>query len=527
MSVFENLEFKYHGNYGGPNYTGGKKNGGYDVEPVDDLDELFRKHDYDYEKINHDEADALFLRRAESIPWSLKKQGAQLAFGAKNFGHKRHVKEPNYKYPWESPAVTSRGDFKIAEQVKMSGRGGKKKGIGARKARKRAMMTRAKSKAIVRKNKKVFRAHRGRKNTPARRTMGGIRRGGRGKLYTAPLAQGRAYAGNGTIRMGASAMKNCNRVRTRIYLGSLGMATGSGATYWFNNAATPVDNKGNWFFCPTNSFYMNLNQFNTLSRMYQTYSLENVSFDFESLLTPGQTNGYRVVYGFVEEPNMLETFIPSYSPSTVNTKNQVLSLTPSKSVPAWVADFTIAPPKKFYYNKLLQLRGTDLTTGITTSSLSYVAVNRQNYAFGMLLVVDGPTPGANTLVSDIFMNVDINLCDLTAPQVYDIVGGSTFSNSSTSSESKMSDMMDRLSILEKELKQELPDIEEAKLPTKLLEDEPDVVYGATGKPITTVRDMRLTRRIVYDDDEKVWSRPESVNSKKSTSNKSGKTVDLS
>jgi len=79
--------------------------------------------------------------------------------------------------------------------------------------------------------------------------------------------------------------------------------------------------------------------------------------------------------------------------------------------------------------------------------------------------------------------------------------------------------------LENELKG-LPDIEEAKIPSKLLDDDV-TVYGATGKPITTTRAMRgETRRIVYDDDEKVWARPDSVNSKKSSSNKSNKTVDL-
>jgi len=49
MLNLSNIAFKYHGNYGGPNYTGGKIGGSdFSVPPIDSLDALFRTHDYFY-----------------------------------------------------------------------------------------------------------------------------------------------------------------------------------------------------------------------------------------------------------------------------------------------------------------------------------------------------------------------------------------------------------------------------------------------------------------------------------------------
>jgi len=287
--MFENLEFKYHGNYGGPNYTGGRKDGGFDVAPIDDLDETFRKHDYDYTKMDHDDADALWLERARSLPWSLKKQAAQLGFSLKNLGH-RHVKKPNYSYPWEEPpAVTSRGGFKIADSVVMSGRGrGRFSVNAARKRGKRALMTRARSKAIVRKNKRTFRKNR---NRVAKR--GGVlqRMAGR-RTYSAPLQRSNAFRGNQLLSLPgrmSTGVRDINRVRTRVYLGAISVAVTTGNTIFSVNN---VNNAGNWYCLPSNAAYFNNGTFNNLARCYTKYKINSFRFDFESLIPPGNTTGY-------------------------------------------------------------------------------------------------------------------------------------------------------------------------------------------------------------------------------------------
>jgi len=59
------------------------------------------------------------------------------------------------------------------------------------------------------------------------------------------------------------------------------------------------------------------------------------------------------------------------------------------------------------------------------------ALDRQSYAFGMLFNVDGPTPASNLLVSDIFMNIDMDLCDMSAIQNYDLEESTTLSKKRT------------------------------------------------------------------------------------------------
>lgn len=64
-------KFKFHGNYCGPNYCGGKFDGecDYSVDPIDSLDEICKQHDYNYEKVqNYSAADNLAAEQAGRIP---------------------------------------------------------------------------------------------------------------------------------------------------------------------------------------------------------------------------------------------------------------------------------------------------------------------------------------------------------------------------------------------------------------------------------------------------------------------------
>jgi len=49
----------------------------------------------------------------------------------------------------------------------------------------------------------------------------------------------------------------------------------------------------------------------------------------------------------------------------------------------------------------------------------------------MILHVDGPVPSANLPVSDVFMNIDVDLCDMTCVQTLDITNTTAFSQKKT------------------------------------------------------------------------------------------------
>jgi hypothetical protein len=74
----ENLQFQFHGNWGGPGYGAGEFTRSNDldwnVEPVDNLDSLFREHDFNYGVMDHTDADKIFeescgVKRPEPEKW--------------------------------------------------------------------------------------------------------------------------------------------------------------------------------------------------------------------------------------------------------------------------------------------------------------------------------------------------------------------------------------------------------------------------------------------------------------------------
>lgn len=107
------LRFKYHGNWGGPNYGGGKHLSfgeipDWNVPPIDELDATFRRHDYNYTRMPQNKADKIWVQEAKRLPPSLKAQLAMLGFHLKSIDAGSitpgwtypHVEEPT-DYPWE------------------------------------------------------------------------------------------------------------------------------------------------------------------------------------------------------------------------------------------------------------------------------------------------------------------------------------------------------------------------------------------------------------------------------------------
>lgn len=83
---FERPSFQFHGNYGGPGFTGGKFGGtDFGPKPVDKLDESFRRHDYYYhhglEKTGDREHVKDVFRDFDTYPPVAKLKGAASAAG--------------------------------------------------------------------------------------------------------------------------------------------------------------------------------------------------------------------------------------------------------------------------------------------------------------------------------------------------------------------------------------------------------------------------------------------------------------
>jgi len=112
--VFNQWEFEYHGNWGGPNYGGGARTSlgqkpDWRVEPVDELDSYFRRHDYNTTAHGIQYADNLLLQDLEKagFPGHLGWKGvaAELGFYLKNRVANLHQTggrvTDHGNYPWD------------------------------------------------------------------------------------------------------------------------------------------------------------------------------------------------------------------------------------------------------------------------------------------------------------------------------------------------------------------------------------------------------------------------------------------
>jgi len=144
-----------------------------------------------------------------------------------------------------------------------------------------------------------------------------------------------------------------------------------------------------------------------------------------------------------------------------------LQLQPSKSQPVWVANYSINVPKTFFRDTF-ELRGPDFNELISYPNLGTDSVNRQSYAFGLIINIDGAgAPAALTPMYDVFAEVDITLSQLTQTQTLDLQNETTLSQKKTyrsgSTFSKDVDtkaLESRLAKLELKLSETVPDLED-------------------------------------------------------------------
>jgi len=252
------------------------------------------------------------------------------------------------------------------------------------------------------------------------------------RIITNPLISG-VISKSGATTM-SSRRSNCITLKSKAYLCELIRSTSVTPA---NFVTMVIDGKtetgGQYFFNPSNACYMpGGSNFVAMSRMFQTYYINDIWFTFKAKTTPALLTPYSVVYGFASDVNYGETIISPYVTNTSLTKAQILALPDSGDFPAWTPEFRIRPPKRFYAGKKYKVRAGEFDSFMPAgTNAGNVALNWANYAFAMYLTIDGVAPVPALPIADIYINLSMELCDMAPQQLFDAIGLTASSLSST------------------------------------------------------------------------------------------------
>jgi len=327
-------------------------------------------------------------------------------------------------------------------------------------------------------------------------------RGNHDKIISQPLV--RAVISKSGAMVAKSKRANCMTVKTRVYLGEVYLNS-NGTTGFVINGNQVF---GQYFFNPANSFYMTTSgNLVGLARMFQTYKINNVSFTFKPLIAAGNPSQYTMNYCFIDDPNLGETFIASYTTTASVTVANVLAVPDSGDFPAWATTYTIRPKGKSH-KKSFQVRSDDYNEIMPTGTVGIVALNRECYAFGMWLAVDGPAPGTgSTPISKVFMNINLDLCDMAPLMLYDATGGTTFSEAMKTRSSFKSDikMHSASSMMSSDVKQS--DIDYKKYLDRIPHEEKIVYHDSLNSTVKYLETFKnLENRIKkLEIDQPIWA----------------------
>jgi hypothetical protein len=321
MSVSEKLKFKFHGNYGGPGYTAGKfyDSGSridWNVKPVDELDELFRKHDYDYDRIDHVAADQLFLQRLDALSSknsSIKSKLAGWGFTLKSGRGELTSDNPDYEYPWESswePHHSVASEFysprlpqskiksKLLKLQEMSKQLGRRK---PNKAKKEMKEIKKAVKQVARRQQ--MRPQRGPRprtwyNKAAAKRF--LLAPGKEKRFKAPVAYGFVRNMSNQYTFFKGRRPGCLGIHGKIYVGSLYAFQDAGSNVWGvlrqRESTSTASNFAitQWMVMPQNSFYVT-GPLQIMSQMFERYEIKT-KLTFKTNSTTTQPGALRFCY---------------------------------------------------------------------------------------------------------------------------------------------------------------------------------------------------------------------------------------
>jgi len=214
-------------------------------------------------------------------------------------------------------------------------------------------------------------------------------------------------------------------------LSSMGVTAGNNLT-WVPSGQGAVGSSydifGQWWFVPTDQEYWPMSSVVVgMARMYQYFYLNSAWFELEATTAPGSVTNARLYWGIVEDPQLGQTYVPSYTSTLGISPLNILQLPTSGSCPAWTPKVKIVVPRKYFAGKKFNLRTNSLNEAITTTTVASAAFNQLSIPFGLWLSMTAPASAVTYF--DIFLHYDIEFCELAPIMTADNTGGSAFSSS--------------------------------------------------------------------------------------------------
>jgi hypothetical protein len=203
---------------------------------------------------------------------------------------------------------------------------------------------------------------------------------------------------------------NCMRMIVRFWLGELNVDTNGILSFLITSSTGLVDTGGQWYLNPANSYYMSGAPFYNLAGMFQTYYVLNARLlGFTKLST---SVGGTLSFGSSDDPSYFESS-GTVTATTNPSKRLVTEMYSAQTVPAWQPSWAVncrSNPDREYF-----VRGPDGSNAVYSYG-DIISNQRQCYSHVVGFQYDGPLPaiGFNTRLCDIYVEMDIELCDFSS-----------------------------------------------------------------------------------------------------------------
>jgi hypothetical protein len=269
-----------------------------------------------------------------------------------------------------------------------------------------------------------------RRNTTGPGTRSNVRipptQRGRTMFRNAPTNFGSRVKGNSKVKMinvRGRRGGDYSILKQRIFVGAIVFKATTGATNWVMTGGS--DNGGQWYI-KGDSVYMNGNSIATICGLYEHYRMVKCCAEFITRLATTDTTC--LVWGTSDDPLVFKR-INTTNATTNLAKTDLLKLQKSGCFNAWTPRTCIDLKM---VRKWLFTASQDLNNQVFNYSDS-AATQRDAYAGVLGVMVEGTTPGSDTTVCNVFMDVIMHVKGI------DVVTAATLSSTSSSSVGSMTE----------------------------------------------------------------------------------------
>jgi len=193
------------------------------------------------------------------------------------------------------------------------------------------------------------------------------------------------------------------RMRCKIYLGTITYNTSGNTSF----AIGASDTAGQWYYVPSNFQYFGSGVVPRMAQYFDNYYQHQTTLQFCSAInTTG--HAYQVTWCFCDSYDHWERIGVSNADSQLS-KAQILSMSNSRSFPAWEPDMRISIPANPTRFSTASPAGTGALINFGTMP---AAALRQSVSATAGIKVTGTFPTEDTIIGDIYVHVDIELMDM-------------------------------------------------------------------------------------------------------------------